>query len=181
MAKFYTEIPASLQDFIKDQKIFFTATAPEQGRINLSPKGIDTFRCIDHHTVAYLDLTGSGNETAAHLIENGRITIMFCSFSEQPMILRLYGKGRVIHPRDQEWQTVSPLFESLPGKRQIIMIDVESAQTSCGYGVPIYELKEERQMIIDWANKKGEQGIQDYWEAKNLKSIDGLPTKLLDD
>ncbi|AFZ20655.1 pyridoxamine 5'-phosphate oxidase family protein [Allocoleopsis franciscana] len=181
MAKFYTEIHPSLQEFIKDQKIFFTATAPEQGRINLSPKGIDTFRCIDSQTVAYLDLTGSGNETAAHLIENGRITIMFCSFSEQPMILRLYGQGRVIHPRDQEWQTVSPLFESLPGKRQIIMIAVESVQTSCGYGVPIYELKEERKMIIDWATKKGEQGIKDYWQAKNLKSIDGLPTQLLDD
>jgi hypothetical protein len=181
MAKFYTAIPASLQDFIKEQKIFFTATAPEQGRINLSPKGIDTFRCIDHHTVAYLDLTGSGNETAAHLIENGRITIMFCSFSEQPMILRLYGQGRVIHPRDQEWQTVSPLFDSLPGKRQIIMINVELVQTSCGYGVPIYEFKEERQKIIDWATQKGEQGIKEYWEAKNLKSIDGLPTQLLDD
>jgi hypothetical protein len=181
MAKFYTEIPSSLQDFIKDQKIFFTATAPEQGRINLSPKGIDTFRCIDSKTVAYLDLTGSGNETAAHLTDNGRITIMFCSFSEQPMILRLYGKGRVIHPRDQDWQTVLSLFDDLPGKRQIIMIDVESVQTSCGYGVPHYELKEERQMIIDWANKKGEQGIKDYWEAKNLKSIDGLPTQLFED
>lgn len=181
MAKFYTEIHSSLQEFIKDQKIFFTATAPEQGRINLSPKGIDTFRCIDSRTVAYLDLTGSGNETAAHLIENGRITIMFCSFSEQPMILRLYGQGRVIHPRDQEWQTVSSLFDSLPGKRQIMMIDVESVQTSCGYGVPLYELKEERQMIIDWATKKGEQGIKDYWEAKNLKSIDGLPTQLFED
>lgn len=181
MAKFYTEIHSSLQEFIKDQKIFFTATAPEQGRINLSPKGIDTFRCIDSRTVAYLDLTGSGNETAAHLIENGRITIMFCSFSEQPIILRLYGQGRVIHPRDQEWQTVSSLFDSLPGKRQIMMIDVESVQTSCGYGVPLYELKQERQMIIDWATKKGEQGIKDYWEAKNLKSIDGLPTQLFED
>ena len=181
MAKFYTEIHSSLQEFIKAQKIFFTATAPEQGRINLSPKGIDTFRCIDSHTVAYLDLTGSGNETAAHLIENGRITIMFCSFSEQPMILRLYGQGRVIHPRDQEWQTVSSLFDYLPGKRQIMMIDVESVQTSCGYGVPLYELKEERKMIIDWATKKGEQGIKDYWEAKNLKSIDGLPTQLFED
>ncbi|HEY9835098.1 MAG TPA: pyridoxamine 5'-phosphate oxidase family protein [Stenomitos sp.] len=181
MAKFYPEIPAFLQSFIQEQKIFFTATAPQQGRINLSPKGIDTFRCIDSKTVAYLDLTGSGNETAAHLTENGRITIMFCSFSEQPMILRLYGQGRVIHPRDQEWQAVSPLFDSLPGKRQIIQIDVESVQTSCGYGVPLYEFQEERQMIIDWANKKGEQGIQEYWEAKNLKSIDGLPTQLLDD
>jgi hypothetical protein len=114
-------------------------------------------------------LTGSGNETAAHLIENGRITIMFCSFSEQPMILRLYGQGRVIHPRDQEWQTVSPLFDSLPGKRQIIMINVELVQTSCGYGVPIYEFKEERQKIIDWATQKGEQGLKNIGKRKSEK------------
>ncbi len=181
MAKFYSEIDSSLQKFIGEQKIFFTATAPQQGRINLSPKGIDTFRCIDEQTVGYLDLTGSGNETAAHLTENGRITIMFCSFSEKPMILRLYGQGRVIHPRHQEWQTFSPLFDALPGKRQIIIVDVETVQTSCGYGVPLYEFKDERQTLIDWATKKGEQGIKDYWVAKNLKSIDGLPTKLLDD
>ncbi len=181
MAKFYSEIDLSLQKFIEEQKIFFTATAPQQGRINLSPKGIDTFRCLDRQTVAYLDLTGSGNETAAHLTENGRITIMFCSFSEKPMILRLYGQGRVIHPRNQEWQTFSPFFDALPGKRQIIIVDVETVQTSCGYGVPLYEFKDERPTLLDWATKKGEQGIKDYWVAKNLKSIDGLPTKLLDD
>jgi hypothetical protein len=181
MAKFYSEITSSLQDFIKEQKIFFTATAPQQGRINLSPKGIDTFRCIDNKTVGYLDLTGSGNETAAHLIENGRMTIMFCSFSEKPMILRLYGKGNVIRPRDNQWQTFSSLFYPLPGERQIIVLEVETVQTSCGYGVPIYELKEERKTLIDWATNKGEQGIKEYWQAKNIKSIDGLPTKLLED
>ena len=181
MAKFYSEITSSLQDFIKEQKIFFTATAPQQGRINLSPKGIDTFRCIDNKTVGYLDLTGSGNETAAHLIENGRMTIMFCSFSEKPMILRLYGKGNVIRPRDNQWQTFYSLFYPLPGERQIIVLEVETVQTSCGYGVPIYELKEERKTLFDWASNKGEQGIKEYWQAKNLKSIDGLPTKLLED
>lgn len=181
MAKFYSDINLSLQGFIKEQKIFFTATAPRQGRINLSPKGINTFRCINNKTVAYLDLTGSGNETSAHLNEDSRMTIMFCSFSDQPLILRLYGQGRVIRPRDKDWQKFYPLFNPLPGERQIIIIDVESVQTSCGYGVPLYEFKEERKNLIEWADKKGEQGIYDYWKAKNLKSIDGLPTKLLED
>ncbi len=181
MAKFYSELNSSLQDFIQEQKLFFTATAPLQGRINLSPKGIDTLRCIDHQTVAYLDLTGSGNETAAHLRENGRMTIMFCSFSEKPLILRLYGKGRVIRAKDEEWQSLSSLFDSLPGKRQIIVLDIESVQTSCGYGVPLYEFKQERNTLIEWAEKKGEQGIKEYWQAKNLNSIDGLPTQLLED
>lgn len=181
MAKFYSELNSSLQDFIQEQKLFFTATAPLQGRINLSPKGIDTLRCIDHQTVAYLDLTGSGNETAAHLRENGRMTIMFCSFSEKPLILRLYGKGRVIRAKDEEWQSLSSLFDSLPGKRQIIVLNIESVQTSCGYGVPLYEFKQERNTLLEWAQKKGEQGIKEYWQAKNLNSIDGLPTQLLED
>jgi hypothetical protein len=181
MAKFYSDLDASLQNFIKEQKIFFTATAPQKGRINLSPKGIDTFRCIDNKTVAYLDLTGSGNETSAHLNEDSRMTIMFCSFSDNPLILRLYGQGKVIRPRDKEWQTFYSLFKPLPGERQIIVLEVDSAQTSCGFGVPVYEFKEERKTLIEWANKKGEQGIYEYWQAKNLKSIDGLPTKLLED
>ena len=181
MAKFYSDLDASLQNFIKEQKIFFTATAPQKGRINLSPKGIDSFRCIDNKTVAYLDLTGSGNETSAHLNEDSRMTIMFCSFSDNPLILRLYGQGKVIRPRDKEWQTFYSLFKPLPGERQIIVLEIDSAQTSCGFGVPVYEFKEERKTLIEWANKKGEQGIYEYWEAKNLKSIDGLPTKLLED
>ncbi len=181
MAKFYSEINPSLQNFIKEQKIFFTATAPQKGRINLSPKGIDTFRCLDNKTVAYLDLTGSGNETSAHLNEDSRMTIMFCSFSEKPLILRLYGQGKVIRPRDKEWQKFYSLFNPVTGERQIIVVEVDSAQTSCGYGVPVYEFKEERETLIEWATKKGEQGIREYWEAKNIKSIDGLPTKLLED
>ncbi|NEP51096.1 MAG: pyridoxamine 5'-phosphate oxidase family protein [Moorea sp. SIO3C2] len=181
MAKFYSEINQDLKEFIEEQKIFFTATAPEQGRINLSPKGINTFRCIDSKTVAYLDLTGSGNETSAHLLENGRMTIMFCSFTEKPLILRLYGHGQVIRPRDKEWETVYSLFNSLPGERQIIVLNVESAQTSCGYGVPLYDLKAERETLLKWANNKGKQGIHDYWQTKNIESIDGLPTNLLED
>jgi hypothetical protein len=181
MAKFYPDITPSLQDFIKEQKIFFTATAPPKGRINLSPKGIDTFRCLDNKTVAYLDLTGSGNETSAHLNEDSRMTIMFCSFSEKPLILRLYGQGKVIRPRDKQWESFYSFFHPVPGERQIIVLEVDSVQTSCGYGVPIYELKEERKTLIEWAKNKGKQGIPEYWKAKNLQSIDGLPTKLLED
>ncbi|MDJ0714374.1 MAG: pyridoxamine 5'-phosphate oxidase family protein [Prochloraceae cyanobacterium] len=181
MAKFYSELTPELQNFIQEQKIFFTATAPKEGRINLSPKGIDTLRCIDSKTVAYINLTGSGNETAAHLLENGRITIMFCSFSEKPLILRLYGKGRVIHPRDSEWKQLhlDLNLPTVPGERQIIVADIDSVQTSCGFAVPIYEFQQDREMLIEWAEKQGKQGVEKYWRSKNLKSIDGLPTKII--
>ncbi len=175
MAKFYSQLTSQLQTLIQQQKIFFTATAPSSGRINLSPKGIDTFRCIDRQTVAYLDLTGSGNETAAHLHENGKITIMFCSFDEHengkitimfcsfdenPLILRLYGRGEVISRQSDRFKNLHSLFPDTPGERQIILLNIESAQTSCGFGVPIYEFKEERKTLIDWAAKKGQSGIE---------------------
>ncbi|WP_107669064.1 pyridoxamine 5'-phosphate oxidase family protein [Cyanothece sp. BG0011] len=181
MAKFYSRLTPELMEFIEEQKMFFTATAPTEGRINLSPKGIDTFRCLDKQRVAYLDLTGSGNETAAHLEENGRMTIMFCSFSENPLILRLYGQGKVMRPRDEQWSQFYPQFPTYEGARQIIILTLTSAQTSCGFGVPIYEYQETRETLIDWANKKGKTGIYDYWEQKNQESIDGLPTKLLEE
>lgn len=179
MAKFYSELNDALQQFIAAQHLFFTATAPHQGRINLSPKGMDTFRCLDAQTVAYLDLTGSGNETAAHLRENGRMTLMFCSFTETPLILRLYGQGRVVAPRDADWEHFYRHFDSLPGVRQIVVLAVESAQTSCGYGVPLYDFQGERPTLRQWAEKKGEDGIQAYWTEKNQTSIDGLPTQIL--
>ena len=176
MAKFYTRLDAQLQSFIGEQKMFFTATAPGVGRINLSPKGMDTLRCLDEgQRVAYLDLTGSGNETAAHLAENGRMTVMLCSFTEQPLILRIYGRGRVVRPADEEWSELRPLFPALPGERQIVVLEVESAQTSCGFAVPVYELKEERQMLVEWGLKKGEDGIREYRREKNQVSIDGRP------
>ncbi len=180
MAKFQTELPDNLKEFIKEQKMFFTATAPLQGRINLSPKGIDTFRCLDDKTVAYLDLTGSGNETSAHLQENGRLTIMFCSFTEKPLILRLYGQGEVVKIGSQRWNELIPNFIRDFGERQIIVLHLESLQTSCGFGVPIYQLIAERETLIDWAEGKDEEKLKDYWRAKNLQSIDGLPTNLLD-
>ncbi|WP_028989974.1 pyridoxamine 5'-phosphate oxidase family protein [Thermithiobacillus tepidarius DSM 3134] len=181
MAKFYDALTDTVREFIAQQQIFFTATAPASGRVNLSPKGLNSFRCLDERTVAYLDLTGSGNETAAHLRENGRITLMFCSFADKPLILRLYGQGRVIRPRDPEWAQFHAHFDALPAERQIIVVDVQTVQTSCGYGVPLYDYVGERETLARWAEKKGEQGIRDYWREKNQRSIDGLPTHILED
>ncbi len=181
MAKFYPQLTDPLITFIAQQQIFFTASAPNQGRINLSPKGIDTFRYLNSQSVAYLDLTGSGNETSAHLEENGRLTIMFCSFTAQPLILRLYGQGSMIRPRDPAWVDLYGQFDPMPGTRQIIKLAIESVQTSCGYGVPCYDYQGERGTLINWAKAKGESGIHHYWQQKNQVSIDGLPTGLLRD
>jgi len=181
MAKFYPALTDELRSFIARQKLFFTASAAAEGRINLSPKGMDSLRCLDDHTVAYLDVTGSGNETAAHLLADGRLTLMFCSFDTQPLILRLYGRGRVVRPRDEEWESLFKRFEPLPGARQIMVVNIESAQTSCGYGVPRFELIGERETLRRWAENKGPQGLQDYWRDKNQTSIDGLPTHILEE
>ena len=180
MAKFYDRITPELQTFIKAQHIFFVATAPLNGRVNLSPKGMDALRVINESEIAYLDLTGSGNETAAHLLESSRITLMLCSFTENPLILRLYGQGESIRPRDVAWQEYLSLFPAIAGTRQIVRVKVESVQTSCGLAVPFYEFSGDRQLLKEWAEKKGEEGVYAYWQAKNQQSIDGLPTGLLE-
>jgi|UniRef100_UPI0040470958 hypothetical protein len=180
MAKFYDSITSRLQSFIEAQKIFFVATAPKNGRINLSPKGMDSFRILNSNRVLWLNVTGSGNETAAHLLENNRITLMFCSFEGAPNILRLYGKGKEIKPKDPNWNEVIGLFTETPGTRQIFDIQIESAQTSCGMSIPFYEYQGEREELNNWALEKGEDGIQQYWKDKNQTSIDGLATHLLD-
>jgi len=180
MSKFYTKITSRLQKFIEAQKIFFIATAPNSGRINLSPKGMDSFRVINENRVLWLNVAGSGNETAAHLNENKRITIMFCSFEKVPNILRLYGKGKEIKPNDATWNKVISLFSETPGTRQIFDITIESAQTSCGMSIPFYEFKGERNDLNNWAENQGEENIKQYWEDKNQTSIDGLPTNILE-
>lgn len=180
MAKFYSKLSSRLQQFIEAQKIFFVATAAEDGRINLSPKGMDSFKVIDENRVLWLNVTGSGNETAAHLLAKNRITIMFCSFEGAPNILRLYGKGKEIKPSDSEWEMVASHFTILPGTRQIFDITIESAQTSCGMAIPFFEYKGEREELNEWAAGKGEDGIKAYWTEKNQTSIDGLPTRILD-
>ncbi|MCB9430515.1 MAG: pyridoxamine 5'-phosphate oxidase family protein [Ardenticatenaceae bacterium] len=178
MAQFYSELNENLRAFMREQKIFFTASAPEVGRINLSPKGMDSFRCLSDRRVAYLNLTGSGNETAAHLAENGRLTIMFCGFEKRPLILRLYGTGRAVHHRDAEWAELYALFPDEPGARQIIVMEIESVQTSCGFAVPFFDYQGERETLRKHAESLGTDGIQNYWEKHNTISIDGLPTKL---
>lgn len=181
MAKFFTELNENLRDFIAAQRIFFHATAPNRGRINLSPKGQDSFRILSDKRVAYLDLTGSECETAAHLAENGRLTIMFCSFEEKPLILRLYGIGSVVHPRDREWQELRALFPPLPGDRQIVVLDIESIMTTCGFAVPLYEYQGERNQLAEFTCKMGEERMDQYRHERNQVSIDGLPTYLFED
>ena len=176
----YDQITPALQSFIKAQPLFFVATAPlsEQGHVNLSPKGYDTFRLLSPHHVAYLDLTGSGNETSAHLAENGRITFMFCAFQGPPQILRLYGKGETVLPGAERWEELVAQFPSYPGIRQIILASIDLVHTSCGYGVPLMALQKDRETLTRCATFKGEEGLVDYRGAHNSKSLDSLPTPL---
>jgi Pyridoxamine 5'-phosphate oxidase len=180
VAKFYPALTQALIQFVQKQAVFFVATAPQDGRVNLSPKGMDTFRCLSDREVAYLDLTGSGNETSAHLEENGRLTLMFCSFSAEPLILRLYGQGKVVRPRSPEWLQYISHFEQIPGTRQIIAMQIEQVQTSCGFAVPMMEFQSDRPVLQDWALKKGAAGVQQYWQDNNQVSIDGLPTHIFE-
>ena len=181
MARFYPALDTRHRAFIAGQKIFFTASGTADSRLNLSPKGMDSLRVLADSRVAYLDLTGSGNETAAHLKHDGRMTLMWCSFDADPLILRLYGRGRAVHRQDPEWSALRRHFPyDLPGERQLIVLDIESVQTSCGYAVPMFGYQGERDTLARWAEKKGAGGLSDYWREKNQVSIDGLPTGLLE-
>ena len=166
--------------FIEAQHLFFVASAPlsSDGHINLSPKGLDTLRILSPNRVAWLDLTGSGNETAAHLRENGRITLMFCAFAGPPKVLRLYGRGAVVLPGAPRWDELRAHFGAYPGVRQIMEIEVSRVQTSCGFAVPRYEYVGQRDTLIRWADAKGAGGIAAYRAANNVCSIDGLLTPL---
>jgi len=177
MGKQFSEIPTNIQEFIKNQKMFFVGTARSTGSVNVSPKGMDSFRVINKNKIIWLNLTGSGNETAAHLIENNRMTIMFCSFEEKPLILRLYGNANIYHENDLGYKNHISLFPNYTGSRQIIEMDIETVQSSCGFAVPCMEFKEERSQLVDSANKKGREKIKQYWKERNSKSIDGFETK----
>jgi hypothetical protein len=180
MATVHPEITKELAEFIHKQHLFFVATAPlsEAGHINLSPKGLDSFRIVSPLRVAYLDMTGSGNETASHLLENGRITFMFCAFEGYPNVLRLYGTGHAVLPDTPEWDELSPMFELHYGARQIIVADLNRVHTACGYAVPLMEYVSERDQLIRWAEAKGDDGLVAYRQEKNLCSVDGLPSPL---
>jgi hypothetical protein len=175
MARVHDSITPELRAFIEAQPLFFVASAPlaADGHVNLSPKGLDSFRVLDPHRVAYLDLTGSGNETAAHLHENGRITLMFCAFEGPPRILRLFGTGRVVLPADAEWDALAARFPEYPGVRQVVVADVHRVQTSCGFGVPRMEPLTQRDQLLRWAEAKGD-ALPAYRRENNARSIDGL-------
>lgn len=172
----WTEIPTDMRQFIEAQKLFFVATAPASGRVNVSPKGLDTLRVLDARTVVYLDLTGSGNETAAHVTENGRMTMLFCAFSGAPLTLRLYGTASVVRPDHAAWQDLRSLFPEFPGVRQLFRMDVDRVATSCGFSVPVAMEMRERRELLDWAGCQSEQELEAYRLANNVVSIDGLST-----
>lgn len=180
MGKFFDTIQDHHIAFIKKQRMFFVGSAPlsEHGHVNLSPKGLDSFRVLSDTVVMYMDTIGSGNETSAHILENGRITIMFCAFDGSPLILRLYGKGRTVLPGDAEWPDLARHFDLLLSTRQIIVADIDKVQTSCGFSVPLYEYTGERDHAIKWAENKGLEGLEKYKEEKNRISLDGLPTAM---
>ena len=180
MGKFHESMTDHHKDFIENQHMFFVATAPlnGEGHINLSPKGLDSFRIFSSTRVAYMDIIGSGNETSAHVLENGRITFMFCAFDGAPNILRLYGKGYTVLPGNKEWDELSAHFILQPATRQIIVADIFKVQTSCGFSVPLYEYTGERDHAQKWAESKGLDGLEEYKKEKNMISLDGLPTAL---
>ncbi|MDH5597829.1 MAG: pyridoxamine 5'-phosphate oxidase family protein [Cyclobacteriaceae bacterium] len=181
MGKKLNFITPELKSFIENQKMFFVGTAATDGRVNVSPKGTDSFRVLNQNKIVWLNLTGSGNETAAHLRMNKRMTIMFCAFEGNPMILRLYGQAHIYHQRDQNFHKYSNLFPENVGARQIIEMDVDLVQTSCGFAVPFMDFKEERTTLNDWAAKKGKDQIEEYWKDKNTRSIDGFETDIIGD
>jgi len=180
MGKLFDAIMPEHEQFIKNQKMFFVGSAPldAEGHVNLSPKGYDVFRILSSTEVAYLDLTGSGNETSAHLVENGRITIMFIALGGPPMVLRLYGRGQVILPGTTRWEELIEKFDPLPGARQIIYAKLHAVKTSCGYSVPFFQYEGERDTLKKWAVVKGDQGLINYHREKNSVSMDGVVTPI---
>jgi len=176
MGKKLEHITEELKNFIKTQKIFFVGTAMKEGRVNISPKGMDTFRILGPNKIVWLNLTGSGNETATHLQENERMTIMFCAFEGKPLILRLYGNARIFHERDSAYREYIELFPTIAGSRQIIEMEIDLVQTSCGFAVPFMDFKEERTQLKSWAEKQGKENIKNYWKEKNTISLDGYET-----
>jgi hypothetical protein len=176
MGKRSKNITEELQKFIEKQHLFFVGTAAPTGTVNVSPKGLDSLRVIDEHTIVWRNLTGSGNETAAHLLQSNRMTIMFCDFVDKPKILRLYGQAQIYHRQDEEYHHYIDLFPKCKGSRQIIKMVVDLVQVSCGFAVPIMKYKHDRSQLVDWAENKGDEGIKAYWQEKNTKSLDEFPT-----
>jgi hypothetical protein len=177
------KLNGTLRSFIERQPVFFVATAADTGRVNLSPKGSDSLRILDDNRLLWLNLSGSGNETAGHIRLQNRITLMFCAFDGDPLILRLYGTARVIHPRDADWDEMIGQFPKMAGSRQLFDVSVEALQTSCGSGVPEMAFKRDRvpDDLVPFFDEMGPDGVKDYWRRKNTETIDGFDTKLFED
>lgn len=180
MAQQFSELSDKHIQFIEKQKIFFVGTATEAGRVNVSPKGMDSLYVVDNRRVAWLNVTGSNNESSAHVQRCPRMTLMFCSFEDKPWVLRLYGSAKVFHRKDPEWKQWIHLFKNYPGARQIFLVTLNLVQTSCGMSVPYYKYIGERQALNTWANIKGEEGVREFWKTRNMFSIDGLPTRIIE-
>jgi hypothetical protein len=180
MGKQFDALTDHFIEFIAQQKIFFVGTATDDSRVNVSPKGMDALRVLDDKRVIWLNVTGSGNETSAHVQINPRMTIMFCALEGPPLILRLYGTAKVIHKNDKEWDTLFAHFPSLPGARQIFDLTIDLVQASCGMATPYYDYVGDRDLLSDWAKTKGDAGIKTYWEEKNQLSIDHIPTHIVE-
>ena len=177
MAEFFDALTDEHQRFIERQHVFFVATAAVDGRVNLSPKGGPSVVPLGPDRLLWLNLTGSGNETAAHVLERNRLTLMWTSFEGPPLILRVYGRASVIHPDETRWDECVAKIPATVGARQYFEVAVESVQTSCGYQTPLMDYREDRNALAKWAEKKGDDGLRDYWSTKNAVSIDGLPTR----
>lgn len=176
MAKQFDSLSEDLTQFIEAQHLFFVGTAAESGRVNVSPKGMDSLRVLGPNRVLWRNLTGSGNETAGHLARVNRMTLMWCSFETRPLILRLYGTATVHHAGDDGFEGLNARFPPDPGARQVYDMAVEMVQTSCGYAVPFMEFREDRHVLESWAEKKGPEGVRNYWREKNRTTIDGFET-----
>jgi hypothetical protein len=176
MGKRYSELQPDQIGFIAEQHLFFVATASPGSRVNLSPKGMESLRILTPGRILWLNLTGSGNETAAHLATDPRITLMWCSFSTRPLILRAYGTARAVHHGDGDWHGLAALLPDQPGARQIVDVTVDLVQSSCGFAVPFMDFREDRTVLRDWATAKGPDGMRNYWDERNRQTIDGLPT-----
>lgn len=167
-------------EFIGKQKIFFVGTAAENGTVNISPKGYHSLKVLSPDRILWLNVTGSGNETSAHVQINPRMTMMFTSFDGPPVTLRVYGKARVIHRLDSDWDGLNTHFSQIVGARQIFDLRIDLVQTSCGMSIPLFEYKSDREAQIKWATKKGDSGLREFWKEENQQSIDGFPTNILE-
>lgn len=177
------KLNGTLRAFIEKQQMFFVATAAPEGRVNMSPKGADSLRILSDTHVQWLNLSGSGNETAGHLLQSNRMTLMFCAFNGDALILRLYGTATTLHPRDADWEEASARFPTMAGTRQIFDMQIQSTNMSCGSGVPFLEYQSDRSAVemIPFFEDLGNGGTDAFWRRKNTQTIDGAPTGLFED